>query len=259
MASRLTVCESESSFFFFKAALCHNYTLVSKASSHKCFLQSPVRPIRLFPVFRWKWRQSNTADGTNADWSKRELVHHRPLGGSTIKAHQTAVGNLSILMSKEVIMSEGGPKQRHAPPPTKSDWKTGSVHMLSGKSPHWLKQQESKLFYGVGSEVHKHISTLFESNIWKSVVVFVLFFSSTMSIFYSQLFSFMRKQELNDKLNDCFQNNTDNTLQKCLKKTINRTYLENKLFFGPIFFTQSKTPLFDLTEKMEKDNDVSQN
>lgn len=77
------------------------------------------------------------------------------------------------------------------------------------------------MFYRLGSEVQEHILPHFESNIWKSGC----FFSSTMSIFYSQLFSLMRKQELNYKLNDWFQNNTDNTLQKCLKK-----YIENNLF-----------------------------
>lgn len=189
MASLLTVCESESSFFFFFlkrhfatiTLWCQKLQATSVSFRVQfvwsiCFLHN-------VPVFRWKWRQSNTGDGTKSDWSEWEIMHHQPLGGSTIKAHQTAAGNLHILMSK---------------------------NNFSRKVPHWLKQQESTLFYRLGSEVQGHILPHFESEIWKSV----LFFSSTMSIFYSQLFSFMRKQESNDWL----QNNTDNTLQKCLKK-----------------------------------------
>lgn len=120
MASLLTVCESESSFFFFKQHFATITLWCWKLQSHKCFLQSPVVWSVCFlhngPVFRWKWRQNNTGDGTNADWSKWEIMHHPPLGGSTIKAHQTAAGTLHILRSKEMIMSEGGPKQRHVFP-----------------------------------------------------------------------------------------------------------------------------------------------
>lgn len=113
MASLLTVCESESSFFFLKQHFatitlwCRKRQATSVSFRVQfvwsvCFLHNG-------PVFRWKWRQSNTGDGANADWCKREIVHRQPLGGSTIKAHQTAAGNLHILRSKEMIMSEGGP------------------------------------------------------------------------------------------------------------------------------------------------------